>query len=66
MPKEALVVKREILFKEKYFKGFLDAREFDYTPIIITNHDYLERTQEMENNPSIKQIIFSLFVSVLT
>jgi predicted NUDIX family phosphoesterase len=57
MVKEALVVKRDVLFKDKHFEGFLPITEFDYIPIILDNYFYHERTDEMEHDNKIKQII---------
>ena len=57
MPKEALVVKREILFKDKYFQGFMAKKEFDYLPIILKNYSYHERGDLLENDQTLQQII---------
>jgi len=57
MAKLALVVKREILFKNKYFEGFLPIEQNNYTPAILNNCFYAERTSEMEHDTQLKQII---------
>ena len=57
MVKEALVVKREILFKDRYFEGLLSIDEKDYTSIILKNFLYYERGDKLENDSSLKQII---------
>lgn len=57
MVKEALVVKRDILFHSKYFEGFMDIAEFDYIPIILKNYSYHERGDRLENDFSLQQII---------
>ncbi len=57
MVKEALVVPREILFKEKYFQGFLPLQEHDYLSVILKNFHYHPRGDELENNESLQQII---------
>lgn len=58
MRKEALVVPREALFKEKYFeKGFLPKEEYDYIPIALKNYHYEFRSDELESDFSLKQII---------
>ena len=53
MPKEALCVKREILFKDKYFEGFLPKEEFDFISI---NPD----TMQAINNKSLSENIYVL------
>jgi len=57
MAKEALVVKREILFKDKSFEGFLALEEHDFTSDILKNFFYHERGDKLENDSSLKQII---------
>ena len=57
MPKEALVVKREDLFRERSFNGFLSAGEYDYLPLILQNYSYHERGDALERDISLKQII---------
>ncbi|MEK6850834.1 MAG: NUDIX domain-containing protein [Nanoarchaeota archaeon] len=57
MPREALVVKREILFKNKHFEGFLEKRAFDYISLILNNCSYSERSDELEHDRTLKQII---------
>lgn len=55
--KEALVVPREILFSEKNFDGFLTTAEHDFTEKILENFEYRERSEHLENDASLKQII---------
>lgn len=55
--KEALVVSRDKLFKEKYFQGFLPINEHDFTNSILTNFDYHPRGDDLENNSDLQQII---------
>lgn len=55
--KEALVVKREHLFRDKYFQGFLPAQEHDYMSIILQEHIYHPRGDLLENNEMLQQII---------
>lgn len=57
MAKIALVVKREILFKDRYFEGFLPIEKNDYVRAILKNFSYAERTDEMEHDRRLKQII---------
>lgn len=57
MPKEALVVKREILFKDKHFEGFLPVKDFDFISVINKNYFYAERGDKLENDISLQQII---------
>ena len=55
--KEALVVKREILFKDKYFQGFLPASEHDFIDVILKNYGYHPRGNLLENNELLQQVI---------
>ncbi len=57
MGKEALVVERSILFKDKSFEGVLPIKEFDYFPIILGNYQYRARGDALEHDASLKQII---------
>ncbi len=57
MTKEALVVERGILFKDKYFKDFLTADEHDYITTILKNYFYHERGDALENNHALQQIV---------
>lgn len=57
MAKEALIVKRDFLFKDKYFEGFLPVNEYDFIPIILENFEYHLRGEELENNSALQQII---------
>lgn len=57
MPKEALVVKREILFRDKSFQGFLSSKDFDFFPVIQNNYFYRERGDDLEHDFSLQQII---------
>jgi predicted NUDIX family phosphoesterase len=63
MRKEALVVPRDKLFKEKYFeKGFLPKEEYDYIPIALQNYRYEFRSDELEHDFSLKQIIIYVLI----
>ncbi len=55
--KEALVVKREVLFKDKYFQGFLPAHEHDFISVILREYGYHPRGNLLENNEHLQQII---------
>ncbi len=55
--KEALVVKRGTLFRDKYFQGFLPVQEHDYMSIILREHEYHPRGNLLENNELLQQII---------
>lgn len=57
MPKEALVVSTDILFKEKHFEGFLSVKDFDFSNIILNNYFYHERGDKLEHDVSLQQII---------
>ena len=54
---KALIVEREILFKDKKFQGFLPAKDYDFNSIILNNHKYHERGDALENNFALQQII---------
>lgn len=57
MGDEILVVKRESLFTEEEFEGFLPAEQRDYISRILSNVDYQVRTEELERDPSWQQPI---------
>jgi predicted NUDIX family phosphoesterase len=57
MAKQALVVKREILFREGIFSGFVSTGQRDFIGHIMTNHFYHDRGEKLENDSSIQQII---------
>ena len=57
MGKEALVVERNILFKDKYFQGFLSVDEYDFLSLILEYFEYHLRGDELENNNLLQQII---------
>ena len=57
MGKEALVVDRDILFKEKYFQGFLPSHEHDFIQLVLETYKYYPRGDELENNSALQQII---------
>ena len=52
-----LVVKRDDLFKDHHFEGFLELEKKDYINFILNNHYYEERSDDLENNPKHIQII---------
>jgi len=57
MGREILVVKRNVLFKEGEFNGFVNIRQRDFADLILNNFEYVDRTDELENDSSIQQII---------
>jgi len=57
MVKEALVVKSDVLFKDKNFLGFLPFDDHDFVSPILANHFYHERGDKLENDTSLQQII---------
>jgi predicted NUDIX family phosphoesterase len=57
MGKEALVVKREVLFGNKYFEGFMPQKEHDFISVILKNHHYHPRGDELEHNADLQQVI---------
>jgi len=67
MAKEALVVPRDVLFRDKSFQGFLHASEFDYLPVILNNICYHQRGDELERNANLQQIIpYVWIVDIMT
>jgi len=54
--KQIMVVPREVLFKEKYFQGFLAADQHDYEQIALANLTY-EKRKLAEENSQLKQPI---------
>lgn len=57
MDKEALVVKRDILFNNRTFQGFLPFAEHDYISLILANLEYHLRGDKLENDANLQQII---------
>lgn len=57
MAKEALAVKRETLFNEGGFQGFVSIKDRDFVADIIQNHSYYARGEELEHDASLKQVI---------
>lgn len=57
MGKEALVVKTDLLFKDGQPEGFISLGQTDFENIIISNHSYIARSDELENDLSLQQII---------
>ncbi|MEK6855851.1 MAG: NUDIX domain-containing protein [Nanoarchaeota archaeon] len=57
MTKEILVIKREKLFKEGTFHGFISLKEKDFSSIIAKEYEYQLRDEKLENNAYFKQII---------
>src|SRR3989344_3944446 len=57
MGDEILVVKRNVLFKEGDFEGFISTNEFNFMEIILGNIDYKVRTKDLENDRTWQQPI---------
>ncbi len=57
MVKQALVVKRDVLFNGNYFEGFMPKTKSDFIPIILSRFEYHERGQNLETNSALQQII---------
>ena len=57
MSERILVVPREVLFRDKSFIGFLPANEYDFLKIIKENALFVDRSEELEHNPQMQQII---------
>ena len=56
MSREILVVKKNILFQEGEFKGFIPIEKKDFFDIIMKNYEYKERA-DMEQDMNYKQIV---------
>lgn len=57
MSRDILCIKRETLFQEKNFQGFCSIDDENFLKTILANFEYLDRTEELENNREIQQII---------
>jgi predicted NUDIX family phosphoesterase len=44
-----MVVNRDVLFSEKYFEGFLPAKEYNYEARILANYEYIRRGDAEED-----------------
>ena len=54
--RKILVVKRSVLFKERFFEGFLPIKEHNFMPVILNNYEWLKRGLA-EDDLDYKQII---------
>ncbi len=52
--RQIMVVKREMLFAEKSFDGFLPANSFDFESVILSNFEWMNK-DKAESNPGYKQ-----------
>lgn len=57
MGDEILVIRRDVLFKDGDFEGFLPVEEKDFMKLILENEEYLVRTEELENDSTYQQPI---------
>lgn len=57
MPKEALVVDTDVLFRDYHFEGFLPIEEYDFITPILENYSYKVRGEELEHDSLLQQII---------
>lgn len=62
MGDEILVVKRDVLFKDFYFSGFVTKEQMNYIPTILGKNEFQVRTPELEANPNFKQIISYIWI----
>jgi len=62
MGDEILVVKREVLFKDSYFSGFVTKEQMNFIPTILGKNEFQVRTPELEKNPEYQQIISYLWI----
>ncbi len=51
-----MVIRREKLFKDDYFEGFMETDKVDFQKRILNNFEYIKR-KDAENNPNYKQPI---------
>jgi len=54
--KITMVIRREKLFKDDYFEGFMETDKVDFQKRILNNFEYIKR-KDAENNPNYKQPI---------
>jgi predicted NUDIX family phosphoesterase len=54
--REIMVIKREILFSERQFTGFIKVDDYDFQTMILNNYEWLSKIIA-EENPSFKQPI---------
>ena len=57
MSQDILCVKRDVLFKDKKFQGFISSEDHDFSQTILQNLEYIHRDDELESNPRYQQII---------
>src|SRR3989338_9409481 len=62
MGDEILVVKRDIIFQNAYFQGFVTKDQMNFVPTILSNYEYVKRTKELENDPSYQQIVSYVWI----
>ncbi|MEK6846981.1 MAG: hypothetical protein AABY16_02335 [Nanoarchaeota archaeon] len=62
MGDEILVVRRDVLFKDYYFSGFITKEQMNFIPIILGKNEFHVRTAELEKNPEYKQIVSYLWI----
>jgi predicted NUDIX family phosphoesterase len=54
---DILVVRRDVLFKDDIFQGFLNFSEKDYIGEVLNNYEYRERNNDLENDDNYLQVI---------
>ncbi len=57
MGREILVIKRDILFKDGFFSGFISFNDDEQADAILKNAEYQERNDALEHDVRYKQII---------
>ena len=57
MGKDALVIPREVLFGDEEFQGFLPLGQRDLVSVILENHSFHPRGDELEKNRDLQQVI---------
>ncbi len=63
MGREVLVIKRETLFKDGFFTGFVPIHEGNFIDVINKNYEYRERGEELEHDINYKQ--FASYVWII-
>jgi predicted NUDIX family phosphoesterase len=59
---DILVVKREVLFENQFFQGFVPKDNMNFIPTILSNYEYKIRTRELEQDNSYQQIISYVWI----
>ena len=62
MVREILVVKRDVLFKDNFFTGYVPVDNTNFLDVILNNFEYRERNDELEHDMNYKQIVSYILI----